>query len=138
MGKFSRGVKNVVGLLFPSLVVGSLLYQVLGCRRCLPGCSRPRAAQRTGTCHLPVILKGFAVLGSGVGLGGSCQFSFTSTMLLGKLFVSCPFPAKHLWALVVFPLDQFPPLVYQAVTRTVAVVVSLCRCCGSWHCPQKK
>lgn len=90
-----------------------------------------------GACHLPMPLKGFAMLGSSVGLRGSCQFSFTCTMLLGKLFLPCPFLVKHLWGLVVFPLDQFT-LVYQAVTWTVAVDVSTVECCGSWNCPQKK
>ena len=68
-----------------------------------------KSSPETGACHLPVTLKGFAVLGSSVELRDSCQFSFTCTVLLGKLFVACPFPVKHLWGLVVFPLDQFPP-----------------------------
>jgi len=96
------------------------------------------SSPKTGSRHLPVTLKGFAGLGSSVGLQGSCQFSFTCTVLLGKPFVPCPFPVKHLWGLVVFPLGQFPSLVCQVVMWTAAVDASLCRCRGSWRCPQEK
>lgn len=46
-----------------------------------------KSSPEPGACHLPVTVKGFAVLGSSVGLRGSCQFSFFCTVLLGKLFV---------------------------------------------------
>lgn len=104
LGKLSRGVKNMVGLLFPSLVLE------VCCIRCWDagGAYQGAPGPETGVYHLPGTLKGFAMLGSSVGLRGFCQFSFTCTVLLGKLFVPCPFLVKCLWGLVVFSLGSVP------------------------------